>query len=111
MTQPKHSNEPVGMISMRVADIDVRHVVPGSSQLSCSRCSEAVWISPDLVQEARGRQLIPVCMVCFKSDRTLWEGTPVIPPIQREFLKGQFGCTDQELDELLEEVVNDAKYG
>ena len=111
MTLPEDPKAPLGMISMRVADRNGRDVIPGSSQLPCSVCSEAVWVGPDLMQEARGRQLIPVCMVCFKSDRALQEGTPLIPPGQREYLKRKFGCSDQELEELLEEVVNDAKYG
>ena len=99
------------IMSGRVADTRPRYIAPGSSQLACAICGEMVWVSQELLQHLAGRDFSAMCDLCFKDAPKLWNSLPTLSPAQRDWLKKAHGVNDDELDGLLDEVMNDLKYG
>jgi hypothetical protein len=110
MTWPADPNESLGLISDRAANSDPKNIIPGSTQLPCSRGGELVWVAPHITADSKGREIVAVCLVCYRNDPSMWAGTPTVSPSQREYLTRRFGLNDQELDEVLEELADRAKF-
>jgi RNase P subunit RPR2 len=73
-------DEPVVLVSMRVADLDTRVPLAAGSILTdrCQRCEAPIVLSPrslDLLEAARPDRVTVICLQCFAPTRASLSAT------------------------------------
>lgn len=105
------SDDVAVIISKRVTELALRNVAPGSTQEPCRKCGAMVWLSPATRLDVGSRKMEMECVSCWRDSPEARGSTPKLPPLTREFLKAHLRISDQELDELADEVTDHERYG
>lgn len=84
--------------------------VEGSRQFKCHFCRRRyVWVSPNGIKAMEELGLVPGCIPCS----TKADGKHQLVPGDREMLCKRFGVTDDQLDQLVQQMTAEFKrrYG
>lgn len=96
------------VITCRIVD-QPRTLYPARESV-CMECFQAVWIS-DMMLERFGAAFAPLCQQC--AVRIVPEGNPIgrLSEDQRENIAAKLGLSDNEIDEIEEEMTDLIRKG